>query len=389
MPSVDLAPVLVLLAIAGAVAAVPLLWLSLRWRGAGPAARLRMLVGWTVFLTLDLIVVGAFTRLTDSGLGCPDWPGCYGKATPWGAAAQIAHEEAVLPSGPVTRSKAWIEMVHRYFASAVGALIVATAALRWRWRRQLSLPGLTQPAGTGMPWALLVVVAVCLQGAFGALTVTMKLWPAIVTAHLLGALLLAALLRVQWAAYENVARASAAAGSGDAPGEPASSSVGSRLPQGLRGLVWATLVVVLVQAALGAWVSSNYAVLACSEIPHCHSGLWWPSADFSAGFEIWRPLGQTAAGQALPSEALVAIHLTHRCFALLVLIAVLGLCWRLRQLGSRDHVRTAQFLVALLAWQVLTGLGNVALGWPLLAALMHTAGAAGLVLVLVEAGVRA
>jgi cytochrome c oxidase assembly protein subunit 15 len=168
-----------------AIAALPLAYVFLRSR---PEQRLRHLTWVTAFLTFDLILFGAFTRLTDSGLGCPDWPGCYGHSNPLSAGEQIRAAESALPSGPVTMTKAWIEMLHRYFAMAVGFLIIVLMAMSWRRWMRTRLPAHS-------PWlASFTLFAVCLQGAFGAWTVTMKLQPAIVTTHLLGgiSLLLAA-----------------------------------------------------------------------------------------------------------------------------------------------------------------------------------------------------
>ncbi|HEX6361776.1 MAG TPA: COX15/CtaA family protein, partial [Albitalea sp.] len=133
---VDLSP-LAHMALLGVVLALgPLAWVWLRHRGVAPAARLRALTWLTLFLTFDLVLFGAFTRLTDSGLGCPDWPGCYGQASPLGARAEIAAAEAAMPTGPVTHGKAWIEMVHRYLATGVGVLIVVLAAAGWREARR-------------------------------------------------------------------------------------------------------------------------------------------------------------------------------------------------------------------------------------------------------------
>ena len=175
------------------VASVPLCWWLLRSRGAEPRRRLAALTALTLFLTFDLIAFGAFTRLSDSGLGCPDWPGCYGLASPVGAAGHIAAEQALRPQGPVTWAKAWIEMLHRYLAMAVGLLITVAALAGWRHRRQL-------PHSAW--WGAATLAWVIVQGLFGKYTVTLKLYPAIVTLHLLGAVLLLALLVVQHASFE-------------------------------------------------------------------------------------------------------------------------------------------------------------------------------------------
>ena len=347
--AMDLAPSVRLLLLASGLALLPLGWLWLRQRDAGVRAQLLALVALTGFLTFDLIVFGSFTRLSDSGLGCPDWPGCYGHASPIGAATDIHAAQTALPSGPVTFSKAWVEMIHRYLAMTVGALIVVQVALGWGWRKALPVS----------PWrATLALVWVVVQGLFGMLTVTMKLNPAIVTLHLLGGMLLLALLVWQ---YEGL-RA-----------RPL------RWPAWARRMLWGTSAVLVLQIALGAWVSSNYAVLACSGFPQCN-GAWWPDMDFGHGFTLVRDLGRSGAGDYLPFEALVAIHMTHRLFAIVAGIALLWLAHGLwHHLGQR---RAALALLGLTLLQVATGLSNVVLGWPLAAALVHSAGAALLVGVL-------
>jgi len=353
----DLSPALRLL-LAGLILAVgPLAWVWLRHRQVAMVRRLQALTVLTLFLTFDLVLFGAFTRLTDSGLGCPDWPGCYGQASPVGAHAEIAAAQQAMPTGPVTLGKAWVEMIHRYLATGVGVLILVLAVLSWREHRRRPAAGV-QPG-----WAALTLLWVCVQGAFGALTVTMKLFPAIVTLHLMGGLLLLTLLCIQAVGY---ARTQAAA------------SV-MQLPQGGRLALACGLAGLWLQVALGGWVSTNYAVLACSEFPTCQ-GSWWPPMDFSQGFELWRALGLTGDGQHLGFAALTAIHYTHRLMAYVVLAALAGLAWWLhRQPGLRTPAR---WLAALLGLQFLTGLSNVVLGWPLLAAVLHTGGAAALVIVL-------
>ncbi|NDH52678.1 MAG: hypothetical protein EBY24_11925 [Betaproteobacteria bacterium] len=176
---IDLSPLWQLLLLASALAALAAGWLWLRQRGLSGLRWLRALTLLTLFLSFDLVLFGAFTRLSDSGLGCPDWPGCYASASPVGARAAISAAESAMPSGPVTHTKAWIEMVHRYMAGGVGALILLLAATTWRERLRAGNPQ-AQP----YPWLpTLTLLWVCVQGAFGALTVTMKLFPAIVTLH--------------------------------------------------------------------------------------------------------------------------------------------------------------------------------------------------------------
>ena len=355
----DFAPLARLMAMGVAIALGPLAWIWLRHQAADPGRRLRALTLLTLFLTFDLVLFGAFTRLTDSGLGCPDWPGCYGKASPLGAHADIAEAQSAMPTGPVTHGKAWIEMIHRYLATGVGVLILTLAIASWvQWRR-----GGTN-LGVNPWWPTFTLLWVCAQGAFGALTVTMKLFPAIVTLHLLGGLGLLALLCVQ-AVRQRQAEAGAAGAETLAPA----------LHRGL----WVTAALVVFQVALGGWVSTNYAVLACSEFPRCQ-GAWWPQMNFSQGFELWRPLGHTGGGAPIDFAALTAIHYTHRLVAYAVLAALALLAWRLLRAGCL--VAQARWLAALAVWQLVSGLSNVVLGWPLVAALAHTGGAAALVVVL-------
>jgi len=357
-PLYDFAPLARMMLLGLLIALAPLAWVWLRNRQAPTAQRLRVLTLVTLFLTFDLVLFGAFTRLTDSGLGCPDWPGCYGSASPIGAHASISAAQQAMPTGPVTHTKAWVEMVHRYLATAVGVLILVLASVSWVERKRLSV---------SHRWPLVTLFWVCLQGAFGALTVTMKLFPAIVTLHLLGGMVLLALLRAQAVAYTHAA-----------PGNPGPLP----LPGGTRWGLVLVCALLWLQIALGGWVSTNYAVLACQQFPTCQ-GSWWPAMDLRAGFSIWRELGLMPSGEALPFAALTAIHYVHRLSAYLVLVALGWLAWRLWAApGLRP---TAQALLALALWQFLSGLANVVFDWPLLAAVGHTGGAAALVVVLTGA----
>jgi cytochrome c oxidase assembly protein subunit 15 len=352
---VDLSPLLRLLLLGAAIALLPLGWVAWRQRRGEPVARWRALTLLTLFLTFDLVLFGAFTRLTDSGLGCPDWPGCYGNASPFGASHAIAAAQSALPGGPVTHGKAWIEMIHRYLATMVGVLITLLMAVAWR-QRALARGGLApSPA-----WATATFIWVCLQGAFGALTVTLKLYPAVVTAHLLGGLVLLALLALQAERFEH---------------RPLP------LAPSLRTGLLALGALSVLQVALGGWVSTNYAVLACSDFPTCQ-GSWWPSMDFTHGFTVLRPLGVTAAGEGLPFPALTAIHYMHRLLAYVVLAALAAVAFALRRQAEPAARRWGAALAAVAVWQLGTGLSNVVLGWPLAAALGHTGGAAALVMLL-------
>ena len=355
---IDLSPALRLALLALVAALLPLSWVWLRQRGRDAQARLSALTAVTLFLTFDLIVFGSFTRLTDSGLGCPDWPGCYGEASPLGARGDIHAAQAALPDGPVTFTKAWIEMIHRYLAMTVGVLILVMAAFSWIERRRLRV----SPA-----WASWTLVWVIVQGLFGKFTVTLKLYPAIVTAHLLGGLLLLVLLVAQHEMQRGARLAL------DAPA---------------RRAAWGVALLLTVQVALGGWVSTNYAVLACNGFPQCN-GSWWPAMNVTEGFTVLRELGRAGHGGYLSFEALVAIHMAHRLFALAVFAGLFVLAralWRLAAPGAR---RYAAGFLALALWQLASGLSNVVLGWPIAAALAHAAGAAALVGVLASLLARA
>lgn len=315
----------------------------------------------TVFFTFDLIIFGAFTRLTDSGLGCPDWPGCYGEANPFLAHADISAAQTAMPTGPVTVFKAWIEMIHRYLAMGVGVLIIAMLVGAWRqWRRT----GAPRYAPT-VPALLLVFV--CVQGAFGAWTVTLKLQPVIVSIHLLLGMSLLALL--SWHAMRQTTHP---------PAAPAAAA--------LRVTAAIALAVLLMQIALGGWVSTNYAALACGNaFPLCQAA-WMPEMDFAQGFTLWRNLGMTAAGDYLPFSALVAIHWVHRCFAAIVLATLGWLAYRCRRMAGL--ARLAQALGLMIVLQLATGAATVFFDWPLALAVAHNAGAALLVLLLVVVNYR-
>ncbi|SAI66324.1 cytochrome oxidase assembly protein [Bordetella ansorpii] len=319
--------------------------------------RYRKLVFFTWFLTLDLIMFGAFVRLTDSGLGCPDWPGCYASVTPIGAMHHIDAASQAMPFGPVTLSKAWIEMIHRYVGATLGLLIIAIVVMAWRHRARL---------GRSPLLATVTLVAVCVQGAFGAWTVTHKLMPAVVTSHLVLGLLLLSLMT--WLAAREQPHL-------------ALSAAAARWRPWMRG----GLLLLLIQVTLGGWVSTNYAALACMDFPTCH-GAWVPEMDFQGGFSIIRGLGELPSGEMISQSALTAIHWVHRNFAFVVFAYLGVLGFRLR---TEPGIRTpATLLLGLLLAQLLTGLTTIFFQWPLLIAVLHNGGAAGLTLASVVILVR-
>ncbi len=373
---------LLLLAFKGvAIASLPvaLIWIARAPREQGD--RLRRLAWATAFFTFDLILFGGFTRLTDSGLGCPDWPGCYAKANPFMAASDIHAAEAAMPTGPVTMNKAWIEMIHRYLAMAVGVLIItmlAASLVRMRRAAKAGESG-TPPMRSAFPGLVACMLAlVILQGAFGAWTVTQRLQPIFVTTHLLLGLALLAMLVWHALRFESGSRANALT-------DTLTNGTIATTTRRLRVLACAGAGVLTMQIALGGWVSANYAVLACTDFPMCR-GMWFPPMDLANGFHLWRELGKTAQGGTLSMEALTAIHWVHRSFAWLVFIVLGALAWRVRRVPSLT--RSAILLAGLLALQFASGLVNVVFAWPLAAAVLHNAGAAGLVACLVVINYR-
>lgn len=323
----------------------------------GDQAKFRKLLWVTTFLTLDLVMFGGFTRLTDSGLGCPDWPGCYGTASPFSAHHAIHLAATAMPTGPVTMTKAWIEMIHRYVAMALGVLIIAQGVIVYVRRKVL---------GISLAWPLGLLGLIVVQGVFGAWTVTQKLEPLIVTTHLLLALTL--LAGLGWFAASQTP-------------QPAYDPSVHRW----RAAVWVGLLLLVVQIALGGWVSTNYAVLACTDFPTCN-GQWIPPMDFAQGFHLWRKLGMAADGEVITQAALVAIHWTHRVFAVVVVAYLLWLGSTLKR--SPALRQPARLLVALAVVQFLTGLSNIVLKWPLPIAVAHNGGAAIMLLTLVMLNYR-
>ncbi|MFZ5524564.1 MAG: COX15/CtaA family protein [Pseudomonadota bacterium] len=344
---------LIQLAAMGVLAA--LLPLTMVWVSSD-TDKYRKLVWVTLFLTFDLIMFGAFTRLTDSGLGCPDWPGCYGHANPLQAHADISAAETALPTGPVTVMKAWIEMIHRYLAMGIGVLIVSLMATAWlRWLQSGRREKKFSPLFPSLLFAF-----VCLQGAFGAWTVTMKLQPVIVTIHLLLGMSLLALLTWFGAQLR------------DHPPVSRSASV-------LLAPAAMAAALLAIQIALGGWVSSNYAALACTDFPLCHGELF-PQMDFANGFTLWRDLGKTAQGDYLLFPALTAIHWTHRAFAFAV---VALLAWTaVKGLGIDGLRKTSRWLLVAITLQLASGISTVFLDLPLALAVIHNGGAALLVILL-------
>lgn len=315
-------------------------------------------------LAVVVVGLGAFTRLRDAGLGCPDWPGCYGHLTWPDAAHEIAAAEQRFPGAPVATDKTWPEMVHRYFAGTLGLFIAGLAVIAWRRRREPGYP---------FRLSLLLTFLVVWQALFGMWTVTLKLWPQVVTLHLLGGIGVLALLWLltlrlynrPWQLDRHLA------------------------PRLLRLKPWVSLATVAVagQIALGGWISSNYAALACGDFPTCH-GRWWPAMDFARGFDFLQEVGPNYLGGLLESEARTAIHVAHRLGAAVVALILLGLCRALWATSWPRARRLALGIAAALSLQIVLGVGNVLLGLPLPVAVAHNLGAALVMLVLVTLATR-
>ena len=354
-----------------------IMWVALLLLALWFGFRLRWgrLVALVAFLTFDLIVFGGFVRLTDSGLGCPDWPGCYGQLLPAQASAQInqAIAEQGGTHGPVSHGKAWIEMLHRYLASFIGALILVMfvrALLAQRRRSGATLTDAATPVNWYWPALLLVVVIA--QGMFGKWTVTLKLMPIVVTAHLMGGMLLLAMLLWFWTRQrqrEGDTRAMTVAVSGRT-----------------RVLAWLALAVLTVQIFLGGWVSTNYAVLACADFPGCNGSLT-PQVDWAEGFAFARALGRNPDGSFLSIEALRAIHWAHRWGALITTVVVIAAALALMRAHAALRQQAILIKLVLLA-QIGIGIATVLLDQSIVLATAHNAMAALLLATLVVATCR-
>lgn len=309
----------------------------------------------TTAFTLVVVVLGAYVRLSDAGLGCPDWPGCYGRLAVSGDPVYQARAAESYPERPLDTAKAWKEMVHRYFAGTLGLLVLSLAVLAWIRRQE---PG----QHVLLPSALLGLVL--FQALLGMWTVTLLLKPLVVMAHLLGGLALLGLL--WWLSLRSGALNAA------------------RHPNvALRPWAVVGLVILGAQIALGGWTSANYAALQCIDFPTCQ-GEWWPSMDLAEGFVLWRGLGVDYEGGVLHNEARVAIHMMHRVGALVTLLYLGGLAVSAWRSGSDPRQRAvAVAVLVLLAVQVSLGIVNIVLVLPLPVAVAHNAGAALLLLALI------
>ncbi|ODS24019.1 cytochrome B [Candidatus Endobugula sertula] len=317
-------------------------------------------------LAIVVVVLGAFTRLVDAGLGCPDWPGCYGHLLWPNESHEIAKAEEAFPSTPVKTDKTWPEMVHRYFAGALVLFILAIFIISLRQSKAMVLMGLER-LPVKLPLFLLCLVM--LQAAFGMWTVTLKLWPQVVTAHLLGGF---STLSFLWLLNQRL-------------GGQRWVLMGRELEliQKLKPLLLLSLIVVIVQIALGGWVSSNYAALACPDFPQC-LGQWIPPMDVQTGFNISQDIGPNYLGGQLDNHSRTAIHFFHRIGALTVLVVFSALSAMLWRTGAKVVRSWALLLLCVLGLQLVLGMSNIVWALPLVVAVAHHAVGALLLLVMVS-----
>lgn len=321
---------------------------------------LRPLALAALLLCFGVVVFGAYVRLSAAGLGCPDWPGCYGHVTPLGA-QDSASAQAAFPGKPLDVGKAWREMIHRYAAGTLATLILALAVLLLSDRR-------ARPATRALGLGLVGIVL--FQAVLGMLTVTWQVTPPVVTLHLLFGLTTLGLLWWLWLSLPSSAWIH---GSSSGGGTPAALRTAHRLAV-------AALVVLCLQIALGGWTSTNYAAIACPDFPKCQNA-WWPHTDYRSGFVLWRGLGVNYEGGVLDNTARVAIHLTHRLGALVAASILAGVSLYVLTRGTLAAARPAAAAVLLaLGLQLAIGISMVLYAFPIALATAHTGGAALLLL---------
>ncbi len=306
----------------------------------------RNLILIALVLAFAVMSLGTYARLSDAGLGCTGWPDCYGKPTPHLAVSASKGERVVHRDGSASSPKAWTDAAHRYLAGALGGLLLLIAVQGWRRRREIR-------CGFGLPLILLGLIV--LQALLGTGLAMKLLKPLIVSAHLLGSMAILSLLFWLWLRERT----------------QFSHAYFARVDH-LRGVAMIGLFLVIAQIALGGWVSTNYAALACTDFPQCQ-GQWVPVMDFANGFALHRDLGETASGAVLPTAALTAIHWTHRLVALVMMLYLGRLVLRLMR--SPGYIDMGLMVGGALLLQVALGAGNVFLSLPLAWAVAHSAGA--------------
>jgi cytochrome c oxidase assembly protein subunit 15 len=315
-----------------------------------------------MLLCLVVVVLGAWVRLTDAGLGCPDWPGCYGHVTPAAAERTPGKIESFSPGWEYDSGKAWREMIHRYAATLLGFVIVVIVAIAIAYRKE-------RPAS--VPFAITLLAVVVLQGTLGAFTVWWLVKPLVVVLHLIGGLTTLSLLTWLWLTMRRVTCIV----------EPPSAATRVAALDGARKAAVVATVIVAFQIMLGGWTSSNYAAVACPDLPKCQNQ-WWPSGmDWDDAFVVWRGLDINYTGGVLEHPARVAIHFTHRLGAILATLAVLIAGWLAIRKGPTTLVRRAGgFAIAALGIQLLIAILMILKAFPLPLAAGHNAGAALLVM---------
>lgn len=316
---------------------------------------IRNLAIFATAFAMVVVVLGAFTRLSDAGLGCPDWPGCYGSMKISTAEEHIIAANEAFPERPYEFAKAWPEMVHRYFAGTLGLLVLALAVISWRNQQRFSIKHST-----------FLLVLIIFQAALGMWTVTMKLHPLIVMLHLMGGITTFSLLASLALRYHY--------------------NCGPRLkliyPARLKKLTLFALLVVVLQVVLGGWTSANYAAMVCHELPICQ-GAWWENADFISGFQLWGQQADNYEFGILEQNARIAIHAAHRIGAVVATIMLIVLIVALlREAGSRLPRFFAISLSILLSLQIVLGINNILFQLPLFNAVAHNAVGALLIVTL-------
>ena len=320
-----------------------------------------------LLLCFTVVVLGAYVRLTAAGLGCPDWPGCYGHVTPLGAQSS-ASAQAAYPLKPLDVGKAWREMIHRYAASTLGLIILAITILAFTTRRERLV---------SLPLALALLATVVFQGVLGMLTVTWQLKPLIVTGHLVFGLTTLGLL---WWLWLTLPRHSWGNTSSTGSGGMAVSGTTVEAARLAWRLALIGLIALAIQIALGGWTSSNYAAIACPDFPRCQNA-WWPQTNYKDAFVLWRGLGVNYEGGVLENPARVAIHLTHRLGALIATLTLsLAALTVLTRRVLAKFALPAWLVLAALLLQLTIGVSMVLRGFPLPLATAHAAGAALLLL---------